>query len=56
MRILPEHFTCDAYQFFLGDSDAVNAYQGEYMNSYSWASMTESLMYWKVVNVTEGKG
>ena len=56
MRILPEYFTCDAYQFFLGDNDAVNDYQGEYMYSYSWASMTESLMYWKVVNVTEGKG
>lgn len=55
LRIRPEHFTCDAYQFFLGDRDAVNSYHGEYMDSYPWASMTESLMFWKVVGMTEGK-
>ena len=48
MRIRPEKFTCDAYLFFRGDSDAVNAYRGEYMSAYSWASMTESMMYWKI--------
>ncbi len=46
MRIIPERFTCDAYLFFSGDGDAVNAYRGEYMNNYSWASMTESVMFW----------
>ena len=47
MRIRPEAFTCDAYRFFLGDSDAVSAYRGEYMNAYSWASITESYMDFK---------
>ena len=50
LRIKPENFVCDAYLFFSGDSDAVNSYRGEYMNAYSWASMTESMMYWKVVD------
>ncbi len=48
LRIRPKQFSCDVYRFFDGDSDAVNAYRGEYMSAYSWASMTESLMYWKV--------
>jgi len=47
LRVRPETFTCDAYQFFKGDADAVNAYRGEYMSAYSWASMTESFMAWK---------
>lgn len=46
LRIVPERFVCDAYLFFKGDGDAVNAYRGQYMNAYSWASMTESLMNW----------
>ena len=52
LRILPEKITCDAYLFFDGDSDIVNSYRGEYMSAYSWASMTESLMYWKVMSRT----
>ncbi len=50
VRVRPEAFSCDAYQFFAGDSDAVNAYRGEYMSAYSWASMTESMMYWKIAD------
>ena len=50
IRVRPAAFTCDAYLFFSGDRDAVNAYRGEYMSAYSWASMTESMMYWKVVD------
>ena len=50
LRVRPERLTCDVYQFFAGDGDAINSYQGEYMTSYQWASMTESLMYWKVVS------
>lgn len=46
MRVIPDRFTCDSYLFFRGDSDAVNSYRGEYMSNYSWASMTESVMYW----------
>ncbi len=49
LRIRPEMITCDAYLFFAGDSDVVNSYRGEYMSAYSWASITESLMYWKVM-------
>ena len=47
LRVKPETFTCDAYLFYSGDSDAINAYRGEYMSSYSWASMTEAILSWK---------
>ncbi len=52
LRIRPEQVVCDAYLFFDGDSDIVNSYRGEYMSSYSWASITESMMYWKVMDKT----
>ena len=42
MRIRPEQIDCDLYRFLSGEADAVNAYRGEYMSSYSWASMTEA--------------
>ena len=44
LRVRPETFTCDAYRFHAGDSEAINAYRGEYMSTYSWASMTESIL------------
>lgn len=44
LRILPEKLDCDLYRFFAGESDAVNAYRGEYMSSYAWASLTESYL------------
>ena len=47
LRIIPETFDCDAYRFFSGDSDAVNAYRGEYMSAYPWASITEGAMFWQ---------
>lgn len=47
LRIRPETFICDAYLFFAGDSDTINAYRGEYMSAYSWASMTESILSWR---------
>ncbi|MBO7519317.1 MAG: response regulator, partial [Clostridia bacterium] len=50
LRVVPESFTCDAYLFFSGDTAAVNAYRGEYMSSYSWASITEGLMFQKQSN------
>jgi hypothetical protein len=46
LRVRPETFTCDAYLFFDGDPDVLNAYHGEYMSTYSWASMTESFLTW----------
>ena len=48
MRIVPEKISCDAYRLFSGDAEAVNSYHGTYMGSYSWASMTEGYLSWKV--------
>ena len=42
MRICPEQIDCDLYRFLNGESDAIHAYQGEYMSAYPWASMTEA--------------
>ena len=50
LRVLPDMFLCDAYRFYSGESDAVNAYRGEYMSSYSWASMTEGILSWRSAN------
>ena len=50
LRIKPDAFQCDAYRFYAGDIDAINAYRGEYMSSYSWASLTEGVMSWKTTN------
>ena len=44
MRICPEMLDCDLYHFLDGDIDAVNSFRGEYMSSYSWASLTEAYM------------
>lgn len=41
LRVLPEHFDCDLYRFVQGDPMAVRAYQGRYMNNYSWAELGE---------------
>ena len=49
LRVKPDTFLCDAYLFYSGDSDMINAYRGEYMSAYSWASMTESILYWKAL-------
>ena len=50
LRVRPDTFLCDAYLFYSGDSDTINAYRGEYMSSYSWANMTEAILYWKTIN------
>ena len=47
LRVKPDTFSCDAYLFFSGDSDMINAYRGEYMSSYSWANMTEAILSWR---------
>ena len=44
LRVRPELISCDAWRFFSGDAEAVNAYRGEYMSSYSWGAETESFM------------
>ena len=44
MRIVPQKLECDLYRFFGGDIEAIDAYRGEYMSAYSWASLTEAYM------------
>ena len=48
MRVRPERFSCDAYRFLEADNATVNAYRGEYMSNYSWASATEGKMYMRL--------
>jgi two-component SAPR family response regulator len=50
LRVKTDTFVCDAYLFYSGDSDTINAYRGEYMSSYAWASMTEAILYWRTTN------
>ena len=52
LRVDPNAFDCDAYRFYAGDSEAINAYRGEYMSAYSWASMTEGILFWTAKNKT----
>lgn len=50
LRVFPERFECDMYQLLAGDPRAMNAYRGEYMRTYGWASETEahlSLKTWR---------
>ena len=44
MRIVPEKTDCDLYRFLEKDKGAMEAFRGEYMNSYSWASATEGYL------------
>ncbi len=53
LRVDPDSFSCDTYLFYAGDNSAINAYRGEYMSSYSWASVTESFLYWKARRKTK---
>lgn len=39
-----ELLDCDYYRMLDGDTDAVNAYRGEYMSQYSWAELTSGLL------------
>ena len=50
LRVRPDTFVCDAYLFYSGDSDTINAYRGEYMSAYPWASMTEGILFWNAAN------
>ena len=52
LRVKPDTFVCDAYLFYSGDSDTINAYRGEYMSAYPWASMTEGILFWTAKNKT----
>ena len=44
LRVIPDKFDCDMYRFFDGEQDSIDSYRGEYMSSYSWASITEAYM------------
>ena len=44
LRINPELLDCDFYRLLVGDTEAINAYRGEYMSTYSWASITEAFI------------
>lgn len=44
LRVVPQKFDCDLYHFIKGDKDYINLYRGEYMSSYSWASLTEAYL------------
>ena len=50
-RASPETFTCDAYRFRAGESEAINAYRGEYICTYPSAGTTESILSGKT-NIT----
>ena len=53
LRVDPSVFVCDANLFFSGDSEIINAYHGEYMSAYSWASATESILFWRTARQTD---
>ena len=44
LRVVPQKFDCDLYHFVKGDGDYIKSYRGEYMSSYSWASLTEAYL------------
>ena len=48
LAIRAEQINCDYYQMLSGDTDALNAYHGEYMSQYSWAEMTQSKLWFTV--------
>ena len=49
MRIVPEKIDCDLYRYMAGNPDSIKSFHGEYMNSYSWASVTEGMLSTKQV-------
>ena len=44
LRVNPDLISCDAWRWLEGDRDAINAYRGECMSNYSWASLTEGML------------
>ena len=41
VRVNPDLIECDAWRWLSGEGSAANAFRGEYMSNYSWASFTE---------------
>ena len=44
--IATDKVDCDYYDWKRGIPYAINAYRGEYMSSYPWASITEGILHW----------
>jgi len=44
LAILPDKITCDLYDFFAGDTIAVNKFMGEFMAQYSWAEFNNAYL------------
>ena len=44
MRVVPEKIDCDLYRFLAKDKETMENFRGEYMSSYSWASVTEGYL------------
>lgn len=42
--VRPEKLDCDFYRFLAGDIRTINAFRGEYMSDYYWASITEAFV------------
>ena len=45
LAIRAEQIDCDYYRLLSGNSDALNAYHGEYMTQYSWAELTSGKLW-----------
>jgi len=44
LAIMPENISCDLYDFFAGDTIAVNKFMGEFMAQYSWAEFNNAYL------------
>lgn len=44
LSLAKDQVNCDLYAFLRWDTQAVNAYQGEYMSEYSWAEFTAGML------------
>ena len=53
MRVVPEYFQCDLFDFLDGDVDAWKSWCGEYMGSYAWGYLTEGYISLKTGTVPE---
>ena len=47
LGIRRDRVECDYYRMLEGNPDAMNAFRGEYMSQYSWASISEGRLYFK---------
>jgi len=43
--ILTDKIRCDYYDYLAGKPEGINAYKGEYMQQYSWADETGTVLY-----------